>query len=117
MAELSQAVRACDIDRGATSACAAVVGAVHTLADQANSLAAPQEEDDVDGAGDGGAAQETAAADVGAGPPDLGTATHSLVLLTDGEATDEDTTAFDAAAALLRDPPFEAGGFKALLVS
>ncbi|KAL4457283.1 hypothetical protein ABPG75_012148 [Micractinium tetrahymenae] len=40
---------------------------------------------------------------------------HSFVLLTDGDA-DDGGTGLEAAAALVRDPPFEHGGFRALLM-
>lgn len=42
-------------------------------------------------------------------------ARHSFVLLTDGDADDKGE-GLDAAAALVRYPPFEHGGFRALLV-
>lgn len=55
----------------------------------------------------------------GAGPPSGNlpaySQTHSLVLLTDGEATDPE--ALFAARAVLAEPPLPDGGFRALLVS
>jgi hypothetical protein len=94
VAELTGAVRACGLERYGTATCAATELALETLAAKANSL--PQS----------GRQGRTAS---------QGSA-HSLVLLTDGYADDYRNEAFYRAADALRDPPFVAGGFKALLL-
>ncbi|PRW57568.1 peptide methionine sulfoxide reductase [Chlorella sorokiniana] len=97
LAEVTGEVRACGLSRYGTATCTAVEEAVLTLAEKVDSLAEPQR-----------------SASSGSGAGELGAA-HSLVLLTDGMAADEGY-AFHWAADLLRDPPFEDGGFKALLL-
>ena len=112
LAELTGAVRACGLERIGTCTCAAAKLAVETLAAKANGMVAPPAAHPP--AESGSAAQQGSTAGVGADSAHVGAA-HSLVLLTDGWADDQ-YSGFDAAAALLRDPPFVAGGFKALLV-
>lgn len=90
-------MRHCGLRRWGTRLCAAVQ---HVVTDQASQALAVA----------GAAAPRPLEAD------DSASAQHSFVLLTDGDA-DDGGTGFEAAAALVRDPPFEHGGFRALLVS
>ena len=113
LAELTGAVRACGLRCFGTRTYAAAKLAVETLAAKANSLAVPQQVPA--GGGSGAAAQQGSPAHVGAAPAELGAATHSLVLLTDGWA-DDLLIGYESAAELMLDPPFVSGGFKALLV-
>ena len=106
LAELTGAVRACGLRRFGTSTYAAAKLAVETLAAPQQALA---------GGGSGAAAQQGSPAHVGAAPAELGAATHSLVLLTDGWA-DDLLIVYESTPALMIDPPFVSGGFKALLV-
>ena len=129
LAEVTGAVRGCGLERYGTYLCTATCQVIAELADRAALLTGSSSEavDTVDGlppaAPEGGPAAAEAAAGLAgggrggaaaAGP--LAGQQHSFVLLTDGDAVDEDE-AFVPAQALMSAPPFPGGGFRALLVS
>jgi hypothetical protein len=112
VAELVGAIEACGVSRGGTALCSAARQTVMDIAAKVDSLAADATSR---APGATAAAGDSASAGASSGSPSAPTQAHSLVLLTDGEATDREV--LPAARAMLAQPPLPGGGFRALMVS
>ena len=128
LAELTGAVRYCGLERYGTNLCTAACQVIADLATRASLVAGTSSHGSGAGGGSDGAPPVAAEGGPAAGGGRACSAAaagrvagrqeqqHSFVLLTDGESADE-ATAFELAQALMREPPFPDGGFRALLVS